>query len=212
MMERKALAAAAANYPYLQGLWAIPFGIGMVVAGVSNLQHRPSGPVLLGVFGGGLALCAVAALLITRHYRGNYGTVTPTRSRHVRHGVAIVAWAVVLFVGANRYLLWSPDSAVCIRGRVRRGHPRLLCGPCGAAHSPPGDLGSGVRGGAPAGLGSTGRGPRRGRHVSARRRAHRLRPVRPAAPRTQLPVPAPGGQQPGGQQPWRVTTNCWSTD
>jgi hypothetical protein len=113
-MERKALGAAVANYPYLQGLWAIPFGIGMVVAGVSNLQHRPSGPVLLGVFGGGLALCAVAALLITRHYRGNYGTVTPTRTRQLRHGVAIVAWAVVLFVGANRYLLWSPDSAVCV--------------------------------------------------------------------------------------------------
>jgi hypothetical protein len=69
---------------------------------------------MLGILGGGLVLCLVAALLITRYYRNTYGTVTPTRSRHVRNAVAIVAWVAVLFVGANKYLLWSPDSTVCV--------------------------------------------------------------------------------------------------
>ena len=113
-MERRALESTAANYPYLQGLWTVPMGIAMVVTGISNLQRRPSGPVMLGILGGGLVLCLVAALLITRYYRNTYGTVTPTRSRHVRNAVAIVAWVAVLFVGANKYLLWSPDSTVCV--------------------------------------------------------------------------------------------------
>ena len=32
-MERRQLEAAAANYPYLQGLWTIPLGFGMILAG-----------------------------------------------------------------------------------------------------------------------------------------------------------------------------------
>ena len=113
-IEQKALKSSAANYPYLQGLWAIPMGFLTVLAGFSNLRRGPSMPVILAILGGGLVLCWVASMRITRYYRNHYGTVTPTRSRHVRNAVALVAWIVVLFVGANKNLLWSPDSAVCV--------------------------------------------------------------------------------------------------
>ncbi len=42
-MDRRQLESAGADYPYLQGLWTIPLGIGMIVAGISNLQSRPTG-------------------------------------------------------------------------------------------------------------------------------------------------------------------------
>jgi hypothetical protein len=113
-MERKALTSAAANYPYLQGLWAIPMGFLTVLAGISNLQRGPSMPVIVAILGGGLVLTWLASTRITRHYKANYGSVTPTRSRHVRNALALVAWIVVLFVGANKNLLWSPDSSVCV--------------------------------------------------------------------------------------------------
>jgi hypothetical protein len=113
-MDRKALESAAANYPYLQGLWAIPMGFMLPLAGLTNLKSGPSGLWLLGIFGSGVLLCGVASLFIASYYRDNYGKVTPTKSRYVRHVLAVVAWAAVLFVGANKYLLWSPDSPRCI--------------------------------------------------------------------------------------------------
>jgi hypothetical protein len=113
-MERKALAATAAHYPYLQGLWVLPLGVLLLLTGLSNLQQRPSPPVLLGLLGGALVLCGVGGLLIRRHYRATYGEVTPTRHRQLRHAVAVVAWVVVLFVAGNQYLWWSLDSPVCI--------------------------------------------------------------------------------------------------
>jgi hypothetical protein len=113
-MERRQLEAAAANYPYLQGLWAIPLGIGMILAGISNLQNRPSEPVMLAIIIGGLALAAVVSLLIGRYYRHHYGSVTPTRDRTVRQALAIGAWIAILFIGANDALFWSPDGPQCI--------------------------------------------------------------------------------------------------
>jgi len=113
-MDRKTLESAAANYPYLQGLWTLPMGILIIVAGVSNLQHRPSGPWMLVILLAGLALAVVASLLIARYYQANYGEVTPKRSRQVRSIVAVVAWVVVIFVGANRYLFWSLDSPFAV--------------------------------------------------------------------------------------------------
>jgi hypothetical protein len=113
-MERRQLEAAAANYPYLQGLWAIPLGFGTIVAGISNLQNRPSEPVVLGIIIGGLAIAGVASVLIGRYYRDHYGTVTPTRDRYIRQAVAIVAWIAILFIGANQALFWSPDGPQCI--------------------------------------------------------------------------------------------------
>ena len=113
-MERRQLEAAAANFPYLQGLWAIPLGFGTIVAGISNLQNRPSEPVVLGIIIGGLAIAGVALVLIGRYYRDHYGTVTPTRDRYIRQAVAIVAWIAILFIGANQALFWSPDGPQCI--------------------------------------------------------------------------------------------------
>ncbi len=113
-MERRDLEAAAANYPYLQGLWAIPIGLGMILAGISNLQNRPSEPVMLAIIIGGLAIAAVVSLLIGRYYRDHYGSVTPTRDRTIRQALAIGAWIAILFIGANDALFWSPDGPQCI--------------------------------------------------------------------------------------------------
>ncbi len=113
-MERKHLESAAANYPYLQGLWTIPLGIGIIVAGISNLQSRPTGIGAIALILGGLAIAGAAILLIGRYYRDHYGSVTPTRDRTIRQGLALAAWIVVLFVGANQALFWSPDGPQCI--------------------------------------------------------------------------------------------------
>lgn len=112
-MDRSALESTAANYPYLQGLWAIPMGLSIPLAGITNLQDRPSGSWLMAVGGAILVLCGAASLLIARYYREHYGTVTPTRSRQVRHAAAVVAWVAVFFVGADKYLPWSPDGRFC---------------------------------------------------------------------------------------------------
>ena len=109
-MERRQLEAAAANYPYLQGLWAIPLGIGMILAGFSNLQNHPTGPLMLAIIIGGLAIAAGVALLIGRYYRDRYGSVTPTRDRTIRQALAIGAWIAILAIGANENLFWSPDG------------------------------------------------------------------------------------------------------
>jgi hypothetical protein len=113
-MERRHLESAAADYPYLQGLWTIPLGIGIIVAGISNLQSRPTEIGAIVLILGGLAIAGVASLLIGRYYRDHYGSVTPTRDRTIRQAVAIVAWIAILFVGANQALFWSSDGPRCI--------------------------------------------------------------------------------------------------
>ena len=92
----------------------IPLGIGIIVAGISNLQNRPTGIGAVVLILGGLAIAGAATLVIGRYYRDHYGSVTPTRDRIIRQGLAIVAWIVVLFVGANQALFWSPDGPQCI--------------------------------------------------------------------------------------------------
>ena len=113
-MERRHLESAASNYPYLQGLWTIPLGIGVIVAGISNLQSRPTGIGAMALIFGGLAIAGAACLMIGRYYRDHYGSVTPTRDRTIRQAVAIVAWIAILFIGANQALFWSPDGPQCI--------------------------------------------------------------------------------------------------
>jgi len=113
-MERRQLESAAADYPYLQGLWMIPLGIGIIVAGISNLQNRPTGIAAIVLILGGLGIAGGVSLLIARYYRDRYGSVTPTRDRAIRQGLALGAWIAVLFVGANEALFWSPDGPQCI--------------------------------------------------------------------------------------------------
>jgi drug/metabolite transporter (DMT)-like permease len=113
-VNRSALETTVANYPYLQGLWTIPLGIMIVVAGISNLQQAPTGILLLSIFGLGLAMSLGVSLLIARYYRQHYGEVTPTKSRQTRNALALVAWVVVLFVAGSEHLFWSPDSPICI--------------------------------------------------------------------------------------------------
>jgi hypothetical protein len=113
-MERRALEAAGRNYPYLQGLWALPMGFMLFLVGVSNLEARPAAPVVLGMVGVGAALSLAVCWLIARYYREHYGEVTPTRGRRVRQGVALAAWVAVLFVGGGGFLFWSPDGPRCV--------------------------------------------------------------------------------------------------
>ena len=122
-MERRQLESTAADYPYLQGLWMIPLGIGIIVAGVSNLQSRPTGIGALALILGGLAIAGSASLLIARYYRDHYGSVTPTRDRTIRQAVAIVAWIAILFVGANQALFWAPDGPSASTPRPSRSRP-----------------------------------------------------------------------------------------
>ena len=92
----------------------IPLGIGMILAGLSNLQDRPTGIAALVLILGGLGLAGATSLLIGRYYRDHYGSVRPTRDRTIRQALALVAWIVVLFIGANQALFWTPDGPRCI--------------------------------------------------------------------------------------------------
>jgi hypothetical protein len=113
-MDRRTLESTAANYPYLQGLWAVQMGLLLPLAGLTNLRDGPSGVWVPVVFGAVVLACGAGSLLIVRYYREHYGRVTPTRRRQLRHGAAVVAWIVVLFVGANKHLLWSPNGPLCL--------------------------------------------------------------------------------------------------
>jgi hypothetical protein len=113
-MQRNPLASAAANYPYLQGLWTIPMGFLILFTGLSNLQERPAGPVLLAIFGGAVLLSWLASRGIARYYREHYGEVKPTRRRKVRYAIALGAWVAVLFVAGSKFLFWSLDSPMCV--------------------------------------------------------------------------------------------------
>ena len=157
-MERRQLEAAAANYPYLQGLWAIPLGFGMILAGFSNLQNHPTGPLMLAIILGGLAIAAGVALLIGRYYRDHYGSVTPTRDRTIRQALAIGAWIAILAIGANENLFWSPDGPqLHLRLRVCTGDPGLLRDPRRPPAPPRDHLGRGLRRRPAADLGRPGR-------------------------------------------------------
>jgi hypothetical protein len=107
-MERRMLLETAHNYPYLQGLYAIPAGLVCFLSVPVNLYQGPSEASVLGVFGLGLLLCLVACVRIARYYRENYGEVTVTASRHVRQAVALIAWAATLFCATK--LVATPDQ------------------------------------------------------------------------------------------------------
>ena len=98
-----------------RGFGSIPLGIGIIVAGIfepaeSAHRHRSDRPHPGRPRVGRGRLPARSA----RYYRDHYGSVTPTRDRVIRQAIAIGAWIVVLFVGANEALFWSPDGPQCI--------------------------------------------------------------------------------------------------
>ncbi len=99
-MERKQIEAVALNYPpqYVQGLYAIPIGIGWFMTGLTNLISQPTASWILV---GGLLLCLGAWLGITRYYQNNFGRATPTKSRRIRYGLAIFT-SFVVFIGADQ--------------------------------------------------------------------------------------------------------------
>lgn len=117
-MERATLNSTAANYPSLQGLYAVPAGLLLLLSALAFLLQTPE-PWIHGISGGGVLLCFVACVRIARYYSDNYGRVTPTTSRQVRSAVA-GAICIVILVGANiqggalRVLPWSPDQPVSV--------------------------------------------------------------------------------------------------
>jgi hypothetical protein len=99
-MDRRQLESAGATYPYthIQGLYGIPFGIAMALAGLTNFRNPPGGPWVLG---GSVLLCLVSFVGVTLYYQRNFGRVTPLRSRQVRYVLAALAGFAV-YVAADQ--------------------------------------------------------------------------------------------------------------
>jgi hypothetical protein len=86
----------------------------IIFAGISNLEERPTTPLLIGIFAVFVAVSLLVSRLIERHYRTHHGEVTPSATSRRKNVIAFVAWVAVLFIGANRFLFWSPDSRYCV--------------------------------------------------------------------------------------------------
>ena len=113
-MERRHLESAAADYPYLQGLWMIPLGIGIIVAGISNLQDHPTGigalVLILGGLGAGRGGLPGDRSLLPRPLWVGHPDPRPDhppgpRARCLDRGPVR---------RRERALFWSPDGPQCI--------------------------------------------------------------------------------------------------
>jgi putative effector of murein hydrolase LrgA (UPF0299 family) len=97
-MERKNLESAAANYSYLRGLLAVPVGLAIVVAAVTNAW----GPLRWAwLFIAAWIVLGAAWLLVRRYYNEHYGRVVHSTKMQMRSGVATAVGVVVLFVGEH---------------------------------------------------------------------------------------------------------------
>lgn len=101
-MERKEFEVAALSFPqqYVQGLYAIPAGIIWFFIGFSNLGQKPLAFCFILA---GVLLCLGSWFVVVRHYQNNFGRVTPTKSRRMRSGVAMVI-SFAVFVIADQLL------------------------------------------------------------------------------------------------------------
>ena len=109
-MQRGNLEAAAANYSYLRGLFAIPAAVLLVLVALVNWGACP-----LWAFFVAVVVAGAACLPIARYYRENYGRFSPSARQQVRGAVAVVIGAAVF--GGGSLLLrsragWSLDLSV----------------------------------------------------------------------------------------------------
>lgn len=109
-MQRGNLKAAAANYSYLRGLFAIPAAVLLVLVALVNWGACP-----LWAFFVAVVVAGAACLPIARYYRENYGRFSPSARQQVRGAVAVVIGAAVF--GGGSLLLrsragWSLDLSV----------------------------------------------------------------------------------------------------
>ena len=109
-MQRGNLEAAAANYSYLRGLFAVPAGVLIILVALVNWGVCP-----LWAFLAAVVVAGAACLPIARYYNENYGRLSPSTRQQVRGAVAAVIGVAV--VGGGSLLLrgragWSLDLPV----------------------------------------------------------------------------------------------------
>jgi hypothetical protein len=107
-MDRARLQTAAAEYPYLRGLFLIPLGVLLVASALGNWGYD-------WVFLAMLPLAAAAALLVHRYYDEHWGRVTPSTRAQIRAAIAAVG-GVAIMLGLTTLLRsrasWSLDLPV----------------------------------------------------------------------------------------------------
>jgi heme O synthase-like polyprenyltransferase len=107
-MDRAQLQSAAAEYPYLRGLFLIPLGVVFVASAIGNWGYD-------WVFLATLPLAAAAALLVNRYYDEHWGRVTPSARTQVKATIAGTL-AVAIMLGLTTLLRsrasWSLDLDV----------------------------------------------------------------------------------------------------
>lgn len=104
-MERRSLESAVANYSHMRGLFAIPAGILMILAGITNMEWLGT-----WAFWGAALAAGVAWLWITRYYIGKYGRITPSTRTQVKAGVVTVINVAMINGGVR--LDWALDLPV----------------------------------------------------------------------------------------------------
>ena len=105
-MDRTRLQSAAAEYPYLRGLTALPGGALFIVAALGNWAWGPFASPW--VFVASLLVLAATFVAVNRFYTQHFGRVTPSTRQQVS-GAVVTAAGVVLMVGATTLLRGSPD-------------------------------------------------------------------------------------------------------
>ena len=112
-MDRTRLQSAAAEYPYLRGLAAVPLGFLFVVAALGNWEWGPLRHAW--AFGAAILLIGAAWAAVNRFYNEHYGRVTPSVRRQ-RRAAAAGLLAVALMLGITTLLRsrasWSLDLPV----------------------------------------------------------------------------------------------------
>jgi hypothetical protein len=112
-MDTDRLQSAAAEYPYLRGLTAIPLGLLFFVAALGNWEWGPLQHDWVFV----VAVLAIGAIwaAINRYYNEHYGRVTPSVGRQYRAAAAGLL-GVALMLGLTTLLRsrasWSLDLPV----------------------------------------------------------------------------------------------------
>ena len=112
-MQLGNLKAAAANYSYLRGLFAVPVGVVLILAALANWQVGPLRQTW--AFFVAVVVAGAACLPIARYYRENYGRYRPSTRQQVRGAVAVVIGAAVVYGGSlllRSRAGWSLDLPV----------------------------------------------------------------------------------------------------